>query len=77
MNFSKQDNWEDVSRYDHVDVEWSKCHQGAFAYEAKASSSDWKLRMNNFPDEPLFTLFIDAKEVLHFNDWPKAWKRPK
>jgi hypothetical protein len=77
MKFAKQDNWEEFQRYDHVSVEWLKAHQSGFAYEAKVSSENWKLRMNDFPDEPLFTLIIDGDEILHFNDWPRAWKRPK
>jgi hypothetical protein len=76
MNFSKQDNWEDFDRYDKLNIKWSKCKEGKFAFKTFVASSSWMLRMNDFPDEPLFTLFIDGKEILHFNNWPSAWAKP-
>ena len=77
MSFATQDNWQDFDGLDQISVEWSKCRENNFVYKATVKSSIWMLRMNDFPDEPLFTLFIDGKEILHFNDWPPAWTKPK
>jgi predicted DNA-binding protein (UPF0251 family) len=32
--------------------------------------------VNDFPDEQLFTLFVDGQEQESFDDWPAAWSRP-
>ena len=32
--------------------------------------------MNDFPDEQLFTLLIDGRDVESFDDWPADWMRP-
>ena len=37
------------------------------------SKSDCYLRMNDFPDEPLWTLFYKG-ETKDFNDTPALWK---
>jgi hypothetical protein len=47
---------------------------------ARVDGALWTIRMNDFPDEPLYTLFIDSVEVMHFDDWPSSgpWGiRPK
>jgi hypothetical protein len=28
----------------------------------------WQIRINNLPDEPLYTLIIDKIEIIHLND---------
>jgi len=33
----------------------------------------WRVRINDFPDEPAFTLLVDGGEVIHFDEWPKIW----
>jgi hypothetical protein len=35
-----------------------------------------RVRVNGFPDEPLYTLIIGEKEAADFDNWPKSWKRP-
>jgi len=39
--------------------------------------SQWKIRLNDFPDEPVYTLIINDAEVIHFDDWPGFWTRPE
>jgi hypothetical protein len=29
--------------------------------------------LNNFPEEPLFTLFVNDVLCLNFTEWPKNW----
>jgi hypothetical protein len=42
-------------------------------FQAAVEGQQWSVRLNDFPDEPAFTLLLDGGEVLHFDDWPKAW----
>ena len=34
------------------------------------------LRMNDFPEEPLYTLVVDSREIESFDDFPPAWSKP-
>ncbi|MCG3577634.1 hypothetical protein [Ralstonia solanacearum] len=77
MKFDKYDNWEDVPGLDGIAVVWEKTSENreGVIYKAQAGGNRWVLRMNDFPDEPLYTLIIDGVEIIHFNDWPSAWVR--
>jgi hypothetical protein len=37
----------------------------------------WRIRVNEFPDLPLYTLLINDDEVMDFDNWPRNWTRPK
>lgn len=36
---------------------------------------EWKIRVNDFPDMPLYTLMVDGIEAMDFDNWPKDWRR--
>ncbi len=79
MKFLKQDNWPDAIEYKIRNVPWKKivpAHNGEI-YSARMGDVVWKIRMNDFPDEPLYTLIVDGAEKIHFNDWPDEWAKPK
>ncbi|NJC25864.1 hypothetical protein GGR27_001363 [Lewinella antarctica] len=44
----------------------------SFFYSKQHDRSKTWLRMNDFPDEPLYTLHANGCEV-HFDDLPKPW----
>ena len=56
-------------------VHWQETDDVDFPYLATVGNSQWRLRLNDFPEEPLFTLFIEDGEWGHFDDWPPAWVR--
>ncbi len=58
-----------------IPVTWSRAENTDFPYQARIGASLWRLRLNDFPLEPLFTLFIDDKEIAHLDDWPTHWTR--
>jgi hypothetical protein len=45
-------------------------------YKASVDGVKWTLRMNDFPAEPLYTLLINGRPMIHFNNWPSFWKKP-
>ena len=48
-----------------------------YPWIARVGTCVWRLRLNDFPDEILYTLFVEDKEINHFNDFPSSWKRSK
>ncbi|MCC6300353.1 MAG: hypothetical protein IT314_13750 [Anaerolineales bacterium] len=37
---------------------------------ANVDESTWTVTLNDFPDEPSHTVFIDDKPIMSFNNWP-------
>jgi hypothetical protein len=56
-------------------INWNETDDVDFPYTAMVNNHKWVLRLNDFPEEPLFTLFIDDEEWGHFDDWSPVWKR--
>ncbi|HEX5322606.1 MAG TPA: hypothetical protein VFW40_02390 [Capsulimonadaceae bacterium] len=44
-------------------------------YSATVEGRVLSIRINDFPDEELYTLIVDQVETLSFSDWPSAWRR--
>lgn len=59
----------------HTHVLWEETEDVDFPWKAEVAKRLWKLRLNDFPEEPLLTLFIGEEEWGSFDDWPPAWKR--
>ena len=78
LPFSSANNWVDFPKL-KFDPEWSQAEVNInhIQFVAMVGLSKWQLRMNNFPDKPLFTLIINGDEVIHFDDWPDFWVQPE
>ena len=76
--WTPEDNWEIAEHYRVPGVQWrtAEPNQHSIIYTAVVGKSEWKIRMNNFPDQPFYTLIVDGLEIIHFNDWPKEWIKP-
>lgn len=44
-----------------------------FPYAARVHGRWWVLSMNNFPDHPMYTLFIDGAVICDMDDHPPEW----
>jgi len=77
LSFDIANNWEDFPEC-KKDVAWQTAAKNDehIVFIAEVESSQWGIRMNDFPDEPLYTLIVGGEERLHFDDWPKFWERP-
>lgn len=60
------------------DVSWSTNGKSNIPFTAQVDGKAWDLRVNNFPDEPLYTLLVDNKPILTFDDIPSNsnWALP-
>jgi hypothetical protein len=36
---------------------------------------DWRVRLNDFPDDFMYSLVIEGTTIHNFHDWPAAWLR--
>jgi hypothetical protein len=54
---------------------WHRGDDPDFPWTAKVGREAWRVRLNDFPEEPMYRLFIDGQAVGDFHDWPKAWHR--
>ena len=73
MPLSDEVDWAAAQNY-RLPVVWRRRLLGGF--KARVRGQNWVLRLNNFPDEPLFSLFINGRHVLDSSEWPPEWRKP-
>ncbi|MFF4105000.1 hypothetical protein [Streptomyces sp. NPDC001903] len=57
---------------------WHDTGTSVFCWAARADGRWWVLRLNHFPEHPLYTLFIDGQVVGDVDDVPDTWRlRPR
>ncbi len=60
----------------NTEVEWRAALSVFVPYQATVEGATWVLRLNDFPAEPMYTLFVEGREIGSLDDWPRAWSRP-
>jgi len=70
-------NWDDFPEIQRS-IGWrtADINEDFVIYQADEDGVSWMIRLNDFPDEPLFTILRDNTEVMRFDDWPRFWNRP-
>ncbi len=61
--------------YFNIDIKWESTKNGEFPYQAMVDNHNWIIRVNDFPEEEIYTLIIDGEEVKNFDHWPSTWQR--
>ena len=59
-----------------IEVVWHHAADLDHPYEAEVEGQRWRLRLNDFPAEPLYTLFVEGAAIEDVESWPAAWRRP-
>jgi hypothetical protein len=64
---------------DHLQAEisWNQTGDPVRPYHASVAGASWTIRVNDFPEEHLYTLLIDGQEFESFDDWPACWSMPR
>ncbi len=63
-------------------IRWVKTDDAEFPYETyemfevDARDGRVRIRVNDYPAEPLYTLMINGAPVVDLDDWPPSWERP-
>ena len=63
------------SRAQRTAVHWSATGDPHTPWWSKVDSQTWTLRVNDFPERELYTLFVDGQKTANFDDWPLAWQK--
>jgi hypothetical protein len=56
-------------------VAWKTTNELDYPWEATVEGKRWQVRINDFPDEVMYSLLIDGKKIDDFHDWPPGWER--
>jgi hypothetical protein len=62
------------SRLRHV-VAWRPTEDMTFPWEAHPEGRHWRIRLNDFPDDHMYTLVVNGAELGDFDNWPETWDR--
>ena len=72
---SDDDPSEEFLPYRSRAVAWGATNNVFVPYQARSGDEIWALRMNDFPDEPMYTLFVDGQTIANFTEWPPKWTK--
>ena len=64
-----------VTDYFTERIVWQKTADPTHPYAAEFEGEKCVIRLNDFPDEHLYTLIINGVEVSDFDDWSVQWTR--
>jgi hypothetical protein len=59
----------------NTDVRWLKTDSPTALWSAQLGAETWAIRVNDFPQDHLYTLLINDEEVGNFDEWPRVWSR--
>jgi hypothetical protein len=60
-----------------TEVIWNSTNDSDFPWSAQSGSETWRVRLNDFPDEYMYSLMAGDHLIGDFHDWPDAWHRPE
>ena len=60
-----------------ININWQRTDDALFPFQTRFDGEDLKIRINDFPSEPLYTLLVNGKEVADFNNWSESWSKPR
>ena len=65
-----------VSDYLAEEIAWRKTQDPKHPFVAEYEGEKCVIRLNDFPDEHLYTLIVNGVEIADFDDWSAQWSRP-
>lgn len=59
--------------YQAESMTWEETDDPEYPYSARVNQDNYLIRLNDFPDESLYTLLVNNKEIEDLEDWPERW----
>lgn len=56
-------------------LSWSATDDVDHPWATEDAGETWRVRINDFPDDLMYTLIINHAVIGSFHDWPKSWDR--
>ncbi|HBG74134.1 MAG TPA: hypothetical protein DDW79_01565, partial [Anaerolineae bacterium] len=56
-------------------LSWSATGNPDVHWKTEVDGDSWQVRLNDFPDEVMYTLTVNGEVAGDFHDWPKGWQR--
>lgn len=56
-------------------IKWNATADAEFPFVANVDGEEMRIRLNDFPEEKLYTL-LTAEDEFEINEWPADWERP-
>jgi uncharacterized protein YjaG (DUF416 family) len=57
------------------ELSWRTTDDPAHPWAAEVDGNTWRVRVNDFPDELMYSLIIGGENAGDFHDWPETWRR--
>ena len=56
-------------------LSWRSTGDAIYPWAAEVDGISWRVRVNDFPDELMYSLMIGSENGGDFHDWPETWQR--
>jgi len=56
-------------------ISWKKTDSHEYPYQAQIEDKKLEIRINDFPENALYSLILNGVVVDSFDDWPNSWSR--
>jgi hypothetical protein len=56
-------------------LSWRSTDDPIYPWAAEVDGNSWRVRINDFPDECMYSLIIGSETAGDFHDWPETWQR--
>ena len=63
-----------VQNYLEEELSWRQTKDPAYPYQTEINGDKLVIRLNDFPDNQLYTLMFNDEETASFDDWPTCWR---
>jgi hypothetical protein len=52
---------------------WSRTSDPTAQWRSQVGPDIWTVRVNDFPEDHLYTLFVNDGALGNFDEWPRQW----
>jgi hypothetical protein len=59
--------------YLDLSLEWNRSKNSEHPFYTQYNGHNLQIRLNDFPDEHLYSIIEDEKPICDFDDWPENW----